>query len=112
MTSITMASRCSDNLLPPGAQKQREADYLCLTVTYAIVYHSDGSTVNTTGVPSAPQPVGAVSHSYVFLTWRAAPAPACSPPRSPRVGGHDRLALIIHVQGGWGRGAPWARDRN
>lgn len=63
MTSITMASRCLDNLLPPGAQKQHEADYLCLTVTYAIMYHCDGSTVSTTGVPSAPQPAGTVLHS-------------------------------------------------
>lgn len=55
MTSITMASRCFDNLLPPGAQEQREADYLCLTVTYVIMYHRDGSTVNTTGVPSTPR---------------------------------------------------------
>lgn len=103
MTSITMASRCLDNLLPPGAQRQREADYLCLTVTYAIMYHSDGSTVNTTGVPSAPQPVGTVLHSYVFLTWWAVPTPACSPPGSLHVGGKD-LAFIIHGQGGWGRG--------
>lgn len=65
MTSITMASRCLDNLLPPGARRQREADYLCLTATSAIMYHSDGSTVNTTGVPAAPslQEVSAVHMS-------------------------------------------------
>lgn len=74
MTSITMASRCLDNLLPPGAQNQREADYLCLAVTCAIMYHPDGSTVNTTGFPSGPQPAGAGWRSYVFLTWRAAPS--------------------------------------
>ena len=44
MTSITMESRCLDNLLPPGAQRQREADYLCLTATSAIMYHGDGHT--------------------------------------------------------------------
>ena len=85
MTSITMASRCLDNLLPPGARRQREADYLCLTATSAIMYHSDGSTVNTTGVPAAPQPAGSVCCSYVFLTWRAGPA-ACHPPGAPGVG--------------------------
>jgi len=65
MTSITMASRCLDNLLPPGARRQREADYLCLTATSAIMYHGDGSTVNTTGVlpPPSPQEVSAVHPS-------------------------------------------------
>lgn len=56
------------------------------------------------GSPSAPQPVGTVLHSYVFPTWWAVPTPACSPPSTPRVGGRDLLASIIHVQGGWGRG--------
>lgn len=95
MTSITMASRCLDNLLPPEAGKQREADYLCLTVTYAIMYHSDGSTVNTTGVPAAPQLAGNVLHSYVFLTWWAVPAPACTLPT-------HLLAFTLHVQSGRG----------
>ena len=76
MTSITMESRCLDNLLPPGAQRQREADYLCLTATSAIMYHGDGSTVNTTGILPPPQPAGSVCCSSVFLTWRAGPA-AC-----------------------------------
>lgn len=57
---------------PPGGRKQREADYLCLTVTYAIMYHCDGSTVNATGVPAAPQPVRSGWRLYVFLTWWAA----------------------------------------
>lgn len=99
MTSITMASRCLDNLLPPGARKQREADYLCLTVTYAIMYHCDGSTVNTTGVPAAPQPVGNVLCSYVFLTWWAGPA-ACHPPGTPGVGGKQLLVFIVCVLSG------------
>lgn len=101
MTSITMASRCLDNLLPPGAQNQREADYLCLAVTCAIMYHPDGSTVNTTGFPSGPQPAGAVWRSYVFLTWRAVPAPACRPPSTPGLGG-DRLAFPVRAQSGGG----------
>lgn len=93
MTSITMTRRCLDNLFPLGAQQQREADYLCLTVTHAIMYHHDGSTVNTTGVPAAPQPVG-----DVFLTWWAIPAPACHPPRTPGFGGKQLEAFTVHAQ--------------
>lgn len=34
--------------------------------------HCDGSTVSTTGVPAAPQPVGSGWRLHVFLTWWAA----------------------------------------
>lgn len=56
--SITMASRCLDNLLPPGLGDNNEADYLCLTATSVIMYHGDGSTVSTTGdyPPTHPSP--------------------------------------------------------
>lgn len=103
-TSITMASRCLDNLRPPGAWKQREADYLCLTVTYAIMYHGDGSTVNTAGVPAArppasrkrlvctrlpsspgwqaPLPLAVPRHSWSW--WQTSPGFHCSCAKQPR----------------------------
>lgn len=54
MTSITMAPECLDNLLPAGAGERHEADYACLAVTPAIMYHLDGSTANTSWVPAHP----------------------------------------------------------
>lgn len=105
MPSITMASRCADNLLPPGAPKQREADYLCLTVTCALMYHRDGSTVDTAGVPSGPQLLGTVWRSRVLLTWRATPLlPALSAQHSWWGWGRPSSFLVL-VQGSLGRGA-------
>lgn len=84
MTSITMASRCLDNLLPPGARRQREADYLCLTATSAIMYHSDGSTVSTTGVLPPPSPQKCLR--FICLPHLGMGPTACRPPGAPGVG--------------------------
>lgn len=114
MTSVTMASRCLDNLLPPGAQKQREADYLCLTVTHAIMYHRDGSTVSTTGVPSAPQPVGtepACIHTSSSPGGRSPLLPGVLPALLVLVGSVFWLSSLM-CKAAEGRGKPWVKDRS
>lgn len=114
MTSVTMASRCLDNLLPPGAQKQREADYLCLTVTHAIMYHRDGSTVSTTGVPSAPQPVGtepACIQTSSSPGGRSPLLPGVLPALLVLVGSVFWLSSLM-CKAAEGRGKPWVKDRS
>lgn len=110
MTSITMASRCLDNLLPPEVGNSVK-QIMCLPVTYAIMYHRDGSTVNTAGVLAAPQPVGSGLRLYVFLTWWAVPAPGGHPPGAAGVGGKPLPAFIVHVQSRRGESI-WKKDGN
>lgn len=63
MTSITMAPKRLDNLLPAGAGERWEADYPCFAVTLVIMYHLDGSTANTAWVPASPSEL----HLLLFI---------------------------------------------
>ncbi|XP_006890236.1 PREDICTED: uncharacterized protein LOC102871779 [Elephantulus edwardii] len=105
MPSITTASRCLDNRRPPGSREQREADYLCLAVTYVIVHHADGSTVNTAGA----RPETADHLLHICLPHLVGAAPSWASQRRDQEGRRHRDPGLLSEDSWapWGR-VPWA----